>query len=148
MLKTIKFYWFVVMDQKKNHETARSLIINSSFIITRPHRDFFVNNTAFQVIICYWSCYFSDFLEEESSEFISSTFERKHFEETFTHTSLYLNITNVLLMFLPFSVQFLICRQLSENLSAKYFHYRHSYTHAHRKTFVMTDTGLCLPANM
>ena len=28
--------------------SLRPLIINHSFIITRPHRDFFINNTAFR----------------------------------------------------------------------------------------------------
>ena len=31
----------------------RLLIINHSFKITRPHRDVFVNNTAFRLIICH-----------------------------------------------------------------------------------------------
>ena len=38
---------------------------------------------------------FSDSLRKESSEFISSTFERKQFEEKFTYASLYLNIADV-----------------------------------------------------
>ena len=68
----------------KNHPSIRRFITNSSFIITRPHRDFFVNNTAFQLIICYqitknqnfYTSYI--FKKKESSEFISSTFERKY----------------------------------------------------------------------
>ena len=48
------------------------------------------------------NCCFSDFLKKESSEFISPTFERKHFEVKFTNTSLYPNITNVLCMIFTF----------------------------------------------
>ena len=43
-------YW---LEARSNWFSVRSFLINSSFVITRPHRDFAVNNFTFQMIICY-----------------------------------------------------------------------------------------------
>lgn len=84
---------------------VRSFTINSSFIIMHPHHNFSVNNATFQLfpikitkIVKFWIFW----KKKQSSEFTSSTFERRYFEEKFTFTSLYLNIINILCMFFTF----------------------------------------------
>ena len=75
---------------------------------------------------------FPNFLKKESIEFISSTFERKHFELKFTYTSLYLNIKNVLRMF--FTLQRVISSLPSafrEFIGDVFPLHTHTYTHKH-----------------
>ena len=90
-------------------------------------------------------------MEKEISEFISSTFERKHFEEKFTYTSLYLIVTNVLRMFLTF-------RRVIPSLSSAFREFiggvfpLHTHTHARTQThaliFICYGSELCLPVNI
>ena len=42
-----------IFYSKLDMEDFRPLIINHSFIITRPHREFFLNNTTFCLIMCH-----------------------------------------------------------------------------------------------
>ena len=71
-------------------------VTNSLFIITRPYHDLFCKWYCSSVVCLLLNNTNSHYLlKKESIGFISSIFERKHFKEKLTYTSLYLNITYV-----------------------------------------------------
>ena len=92
--------------------------------------------------------------KNESREFISSTFERKHFEKKFIYyTLLYLNITNVLRMFFSFqrvisSLPSAFREFIGEVFSLHLHTHTNTLTQAHTLICIGYDTGLSLPGNI
>ena len=135
-------------------------MVNFLFIITRPHRNFFVNKTTFQLILCYSIAkikivIFRTFWKKESSELISWIFEIKLFEEKLTYTCQYqyLNISILQMFPVLFTFQCVIT-----SLSAAFRQFigdafpLHTHTHAQTQTqtliFICYGTGLRPPANI
>ena len=88
-------------------------------------------------------------MKKQSSEFISSTFERKEFDVKFINASLYLNIKNVLHVFFTFQCVIpglsLVFREFIVGIFPLHTH-THACTHKHILIFICYGTGLQLPA--
>ena len=132
-----------------NMAFIRPFIISSSFISTRPHRNFFCKHYGISIdyllfVICKKSklLFFGLFWKNKGMNLFC-----KIWKEKFTYTSLYLSIANVLRMFFIFQHVISSLSLAFRGFNGDVFQL-HTRTHAHMHAliFICYSTGLRLRA--